>query len=138
MPRADPKTKARAVADLLDGVQPAIVAARYNIPSGTVRSWKARLDLPAASAVATSDATVIRKPAIERAQLEIADLILDNLRAKLIATQRIAEYVTTPDWIDKQNAADMGALFTAIDSATTAILDRMAQRGRSADAADDA
>jgi transposase len=123
------KTKAAAIADLMDGVQPAVVAARYGLNAATVRSWKARLDIPVATGVATGVATVIRQPAVEAQQLAIGDMIMENLRAKLIATQRIAEYATTQDWIDKQNAADMATLFTALDQSAVAILDRLAQRG---------
>lgn len=130
------KTKAAAIADLMDGVQPAIVAARYGLNAATVRSWKARLDLPVATGVATGVATVMHRPAVEAQQLAIGDLIMENLRAKLIATQRIAEYVTTREWIEKQNASDVATLFTALDQSAVGILDRLAQRGHADSAAD--
>lgn len=53
---------------------------------------------------------------------------MENLRAKLLATQKIAEYATNPIWFDKQNAADMATLFEAIDRSAIGILDRLAQR----------
>jgi hypothetical protein len=122
------RTKAAAIADLMDGTQPAVVAARYGLNAATVRSWKARLDVPVATPVATGVATVIQ-PSVETQQLEIGALIMENLRAKLIATQRIAEYATTQDWLNKQTAADVAALFEALDRSATNILDRLAQRG---------
>lgn len=131
--RAAPEIKAQALADLLDGDQPAVVAARYGLPSGTVRQWKARLVTPDVTQSVTPAVTKvpIRQPSIERAQLDIAELIMENLRAKLIATQGIVEYVAhNPAWLEKQNAADLGALFEIIDHATTNILDRMAAAGR--------
>jgi transposase-like protein len=127
-----PEVKAAAMAELLDGEQPAIVAERYDLNAATVRSWKARLDLPA-----TADATAmrgvatgvaIRQPAIEAQQLAIGELVMASLRAKIFATQKIAEYVTTEAWLDKQNAADVATLFETIDRAAVGILDRMAQR----------
>ncbi len=70
----------------------------------------------------------MHRPVVEAQQLAIGDLIMENLRAKLIATQRIAEYATTPEWIEKQNAADLATLFTALDQSAVGILDRLAQR----------
>lgn len=128
----DPAIKAAAMADLMDGEQPAIVAERYDLNPATVRSWKARLDLPA-----TADATggqgvatgvAIRQPAVEAQQLAIGELIMASLRAKIYATQKIAEYVTTPAWLDKQTATDVAELFETIDRAAVSVLDRMAQR----------
>lgn len=129
-----PEVKAAAIADLMSGVQPAVVAADYGLPSGTVRSWKARLDLPTATGVATEGVGVAtgvarRHPALEAQQMALGDLIMANLQAKLLATQRIAEYVTTQGWIEKQNASDMATLFTALDQSAVGILDRLAQRG---------
>lgn len=134
--RAAPEVKAQALADLLDGDQPAVVAARYGLPSGTVRQWKARLVTPDVTQSVTPAVTKvpIRQPSIERAQLDIAELIMENLRAKLIATQGIVDYVAhNPAWLEKQNAADVGALFTEIDRSAIAILDRMAAAGRRGD-----
>jgi hypothetical protein len=128
--QTDQKRKAQALADLMNGDQPAVVAARYKLNPTTVRSWKARLDLPTATGDATRVAPAFRQPAIERAQLDMADLVLNNLRAKLIATQKIAEYVTTPAWLQKQSAADVAELFETIDRAAVGILDRMAQHSR--------
>ncbi len=80
----------------------------------------------------------MHRPAMEAQQLAIGDLIMENLRAKLIATQRIAEYATTQEWIEKQNAADLATLFTALDQSAVGILDRLAQRGHADDSADPA
>jgi len=127
----DPEIKAQALADLLNGEQPAIVAARYGLPSGTVRQWKNRLVTPDVTQSVTRTVTV--RPAIERAQLDIAELVMDNLRAKLIATQRIAEHAAKTTWLEKQSAADVAGLFETIDQSAVAILDRMARHGRADD-----
>src|SRR5690349_8900133 len=108
--------KAAAIADLLTGEQPAVVAKRYGLPGGLVRKWKFRLGTPDGTLHGTADGTdsvfvdaadassastkapraVTIRPAIEAQQLELGELVLQSLRAKLLATQRIAEYVTTP------------------------------------------
>lgn len=124
----DPKKKAAAIADLLNGEQPAIVAARYGFESATVRQWKSRLVTPDV----TEGVTVIRRPEVEQQQLAIGELVLENLRAKLIATQRIAEHAATPTWLDKQNAADVATLFERLDQSAIGILDRLAASQRPA------
>lgn len=135
--QTDQKRKAAAIADLLNGDQPAVVAARYKLNATTVRSWKARLDLPTATGDATGVATVIRQPAIETQQLEIGELIKASLKAKIIATQKIAEHATHSAWLEKQTAADVATLFAAIDNAAVAILDRMARGSRGDSSADE-
>jgi hypothetical protein len=122
--RIDPKKKAAAIADLLNGDQPAVVAARYGFDSATVRQWKSRLVTPDV----TAGVTVVRRPELESQQLELGELVMQNLRAKLIATQRIAEHAATPAWLDKQTAADVAALFERLDQSAIGILDRLAAR----------
>ena len=121
-PAINARKKAQALADLHAGDQPAVVAARYGFSGATVRKWKERLVTPDV----TAGVTVIQRPAIEAQQLAIGDLVLENLRAKLIATQRIAEHATTTDWLDKQTAADVAELFECLDRSAVRILDRLA------------
>ena len=130
------KIRAAAIADLIDGEQPAVVAEKYRIDAAKVRVWKQRYVTADVTESITPSVTILRRPAIEMQQLAIGDLIMENLRAKLIATQRIAEYATTQEWIDKQNAADVATLFTALDQSAVGILDRLAQRSHSDSAAD--
>ena len=132
-PRINKRQKAAAIADLLSGEQPAIVAARYGFESSTVRQWKSRL----VTSDVTKNVTVIHRPNLEVQQFELGELVILNLRAKLIATQRIAEYVTTPEWLDKQNAADVAALFECIDQSAINILDRLAGRRSRSDTGGD-
>jgi len=131
------KVRAAAIADLLDGAQPAVVAERYGIDAAKVRVWKQRYVTADVTESITPGVTVMHRPAVEMQQLAIGDLIMENLRAKLIATQRIADYATTPTWLDKQNAADVATLFEALDRSAIGILDRLAQRRHASDSADD-
>lgn len=129
------KIRAAAVAALQAGEQPAVVAARYGLDAAQVRVWKQRY---VTNVVTPDDSSISRpvsmqRPALERAQLDIAALVMRNLEAKLVATQRIAEYAAnSPAWLDKQTAADVGELFERIDRSAIAILDRMAGTGRGA------
>ena len=125
------KTRAAAIADLMDGAQPAVVAEKYRIDAGKVRMWKTRYVAPRVAESAPP--AVVYRPSALAQQIAIGDLIMDNLRAKLYATQKIAEYATTPEWFDKQNASDVATLFEAIDRSAVGILDRLAQRRSGAD-----
>jgi len=125
--QTDQKRKAAALADLLNGDQPAVVAARYGIPGGTVRQWKARLVTPDVTQSVTAPVTA--RPAIEAQQLALGALVMENLRAKLLATQKIAEHAATTPWLEKQTAADVAELFEVLDRSATGILDRLANRG---------
>ena len=134
MPRStvSPEVRAAALADLHAGEQPAVVAERYGLDANTMRQWKLRHVTQGVTQDVTernaAHVTVIRHPQIEAQQLELGELVMMNLRAKLEATQRIAEYATTPHWIDKQNASDMAELFEVLDRSAISILDRLAQR----------
>jgi transposase-like protein len=134
----DPATKAAAIAELLTGEQPVIVAERYKINRSTIRTWK-RQYAPTTDvtteggAVVSSVVSPIVKPAIDLQHLAIGDLVLANLRAKLIATQRIAEHASISEWLEKQSAGELATLFEAIDRSAIGILDRMAGSGQRAD-----
>jgi hypothetical protein len=129
----DPTIKAAALADLLSGEQPAVVAQRYGLDRGLVKMWKQRYVTAGVTSDQAAHVTVMHRPAIAAQQLAIGDLIMENLRAKLLATQKIAEYATTPSWFDKQTAADVATLFEALDRSAIGILDRLAQRQSGAD-----
>ena len=135
MPRStvSPAVRAAALADLHNGDQPAVVAERYGLDANTIRQWKLRyvtssdVTLPVTERT-PADVTVIHRPNVEAQQYELGELVMMNLRAKLIATQRIAEYASSPSWIDKQNAADVAELFEVIDRSAISVLDRLAHR----------
>ncbi len=121
--------RAAAIADLHAGDQPVVVAERYGLDAGKVRMWKTRYVAPVANVVASGNVAVTtHREAMQLQQLELGELVMLNLRAKLIATQRIADYASSPAWIDKQNASDMAELFAVIDRSAISILDRLADR----------
>lgn len=125
MPRSRYSTAVRAavLAELRLGTQPAVVAAKYGIDAGQVRVWKQRY----VTDVVTLPDTMSSRPNLVQTQLSIAELVLKNLEAKLLATQKLVKYVANnPAWLEKQTAADVGDLFERIDRSAIAILDRMA------------
>lgn len=126
-PTISAQIKAKALADLHAGDQPAVVAARYGIDTAKVRVWKQRYVTQT-----VTGAVLIERPNQLAQQLALGDLVMENLRAKLIATQRIAEHAATTEWLGKQTAADVAELFECLDRSAVRILDRLAG-GRSTD-----
>jgi hypothetical protein len=128
--RANPEVKAAALADLHAGEQPAVVAERYGLDPAKVRVWKQRYVTATVARPVTPVVTVerptVRRPAEDARHQTLAELVEANLRAKLIATQRIAEHVTRDEWLATQNATAVAELFEALDRSAIGILDRLA------------
>lgn len=139
-----PEVKAAALADLHAGEQPAVVAERYGLDREVVKKWRQRMrgDMSPRLSPHSGDMSPapVRQPAVEARQQTLAELVEANLRAKLIATQRIAEHVTRDEWLNQQNATAVAELFDAIDRSAIGILDRLAvaHAGRPALAAPEA
>jgi transposase-like protein len=129
--RISPDLRAAALADLLAGDQPAIVAERYGLDRNTVKQWKSRY---VTGNVTEKPARVpIQKPTVEAQKAHIGETILDLLRAKLKASQAIAEAVSDPDWLVRQSAAELAALGQWLDGTAFAIGDRLAGGGGRSD-----
>ena len=129
--RISPDLRAAALADLLAGDQPAIVAERYGLDRNTVKQWKSRY---VTGDVTKKPARVpIQKPTVEAQKAHIGETILDLLRAKLKASQAIAEAVSDPDWLTRQSAAELAALGQWLDGTAFAIGDRLAGGGGRSD-----
>ena len=124
-PTISAQIKAQALADLHAGDQPAVVAARYGIDTAKVRVWKQRYVTQSVTEVLP-----VERPNQLAQQLALGDLVMENLRAKLIATQRIAEHAATTEWLDRQSAADVAELFECLDRSAVRILDRLAGSSR--------
>ena len=133
--KATPEIKAAAIADLLAGEQPAIVAQRYKLNPSTVRSWKR---VAAATAFATDHApppatpAVPDRPNLAARQVQIVELVYENLIAKLTASQRLADHAATNRaWLEKQTAEGVAVLGQWLDSTAANTLALLA--GRDAD-----
>jgi hypothetical protein len=126
MPRdtTDPTIKAAALADLLSGEQPAVVAARYGLNRQTVKAWKTRIagDLqPTMQPPNTVVVQPIRHPSIEDYQRRIHDLMYRLLIAKLEASERLAQHTTT-GWLNSQSADGVAELGDYLDRTAAGIL----------------
>ena len=130
--RYSKEIKAAALADLASGEQPAVVAQRYGLNRDLVNKWKQRMSAQTSAPMSAQTSAPIRRPQVELEQLSLTELVMNNLRAKLIATQRIAEHATTTEWLNKQTAADLAGLFECIDRSAVGILDRLATTQRAA------
>ena len=130
--RYSKEIKAAALADLASGDQPAVVAQRYGLNRDLVNKWKQRMSAQVSAPLSAQTSAPIRRPSVELEQLSLTELVMSNLRAKLIATQRITEHATTPEWLNKQNAADVAGLFECLDRSAVGILDRLASAQRPA------
>jgi hypothetical protein len=125
-PKISPKVRAAVIADLMGGEQPAIVAAKHGVDAGTVRMWKTRY---VAGDVAPVTPAPIRQPTLEAEKAYIGEAVLDLLRAKLKASQAIADAASDPEWIRKQPAAELAVLGQWLDATASAIGDRLAGAG---------
>lgn len=96
MKKYDDNTKAAVMAALLQGQSISSIAKEYNIPKGTVSSWNQR-----AKGVA-SESTQKKK--------EIGDLLIEYLKANLIALRVQAEQFANKKWLGKQQADQVAVL----------------------------
>ena len=132
--RVNPEIRAAAIADLLTGDQPAVVAERYGLDPAKVRVWKQRHVTPLVTPdvtphevpVVTPPSAPLKRPAEDLRHLTLSELVEANLRAKLIATQRIVEHASRDEWLAQQNATALAELFEALDRSAIGILDRLA------------
>lgn len=136
MPRStvEPGVKAAAVADLLAGDQPAVVADRYQLDRNMVKQWKFR-HVPA-SVSNNVPIVPVRNVVAETQQRQFGELVLDLLRRKLEASEAIARAASDPAWIRRQTAAELATLGQWLDTSAFAIGDRLAG-GRAGDAGDE-
>ena len=127
----DPATRAAAMADLVAGEQPAVVADRYGINRQTVKAWRIRMQ-PAMQPPPPLTSPQIQ-PLVEARKQHIGEIVLDLLRAKLEASQAIAKAAQNAAWIDRQSAADLAEFGDWLDRSAFAIGDRLAGRSQPAD-----
>ncbi len=128
--RVSEDIKAAAIADLMAGDQPAIVAQRYGVNRNTVQQWKQRMSpllSPNMSTIVSPEATIIHRPTTEQRQVRISELIIEVLEARLEAQLAITRHVQTNDtWLAKQTAADLAALDGHLHRTAVDVLDRLA------------
>lgn len=98
----DAQTKAQVMAALLEGQSVSSVAARYEIPKGTVSKWK-RLSSKGVAQEATQKSNLQEIP--------IGDLLLELLKTNVESLIAISRATQDPEWIKSQDAAELGTFF---------------------------
>lgn len=118
--KRSPEEKAAVLAALMAGQSVSEVAAKYNLPKGTVSSWKNRDMQPVAhsAAVSATDATQKHRMIGDR----LHELVLENLSG-LIA---VAKLLADTEWLKKQGAAELATLAGVTCDKTVRILEAMA------------
>jgi transposase-like protein len=100
--RYSDEVRAACVAALLAGQQPAAVAAQYNVPAATVRSWKSRAGI---------GGTERSSPVVsEDARAQIGELLLGYLASLIAALTAQAKIFADPEWLRKQSAGELAVL----------------------------
>jgi transposase-like protein len=85
------------MAALLAGQSVSATAKEYNIPKGTVSSWRKQA------------AGVVSK--VTQKKQDVGELILGLLLAELTTLKQMTEAFADEKWIYKQNAADVAVLY---------------------------
>src|SRR5690242_18716507 len=93
------EVKAQALAALLAGQAPALVAATYGIPVGTLKSWKSRQKNGDAVATVATE----KRERIGALLLEYLETTLETLKAQQVVFRDV-------DWLKKQSAAEAATL----------------------------
>lgn len=97
-----PEEKAAVLAALLSGQAIDYVAKKYAIPEGTIKAWKNREIKPIRDGVASV--------ATQKRDEDIADLLMQLMRAELRGLIAIAEHATNSKWLERQGAEQIGVL----------------------------
>jgi transposase-like protein len=94
----DPATKAAVMTALLAGQAVGTVARQYDIPIGTVKSWKSRQ---------LNETIIVDTP---EKKAEIGDLLLEYLRESLHTMIEQARHFRNLEWLREQSAESIGVL----------------------------
>lgn len=112
------EVKAAVFAALLAGQSVSEVARTYNIPEGTIKSWRKRngitqmqRDLIGDALDATEDATgATVAPESATIKKQIGDELLKLVALNIHALQAQAEVFTDKEWLKKQDASALAVL----------------------------
>ena len=116
MTRYPATIKAQVLAALLEGQAVTRVAEDYNIPEGTVYSWKSR--------EINGHGSELANHASEKKE-QIGDLLLEYLSESLITLRKQAEMFRNEGWLKKQNAADVAVLHGVVTDKVIRLLEAL-------------
>jgi len=111
MSKYSPEVKAAVMAALLTGQSISSVAKEYDIPKGTVSSWK------------NKKGSV--KKATQKKADEIGVLLIDVLFTNLEAIKAQSEFTKDVQWLKKQTASDLAVLYGVMTDKSIRLLEAM-------------
>jgi transposase len=112
-PRAK-EEKAAAIAALILGDSPTVVAERYSLPRATVRNWQPEAkELAEVSRISGS---------------RITDLVENYVESGLESLTAQAREAANPEWLMKQSAKDLAALHDGMTERTFSLLAMVSKR----------
>lgn len=97
MSKYDETTRAAVMAALLEGQSVSSVAREYQIPKGTVSNWRRSVERG------------VRSDCTQKG--DMGDLLLELLRSNVESLIAISRATQDPEWIKKQDAAELGTFF---------------------------
>ena len=104
------------VAELLAGESPAAVAAKYNVPKATLRSWKARAAQAGATPLVSDDL-----------RARIGELLVGYLAELVGALRKQAVVGGDAEYLGKQSASDLAVLHREFGDRAFRILEALDQ-----------
>ena len=105
------ETKAQVMAALLAGQSVNEVAARYRIPTGTVKSWRRN--------------SREFRPVDPQKGAEIGDLLLDYLRENLKTLRVQVEHFRDTKWLSSQDASELAVLHGVVTDKAIRLLETL-------------
>ena len=99
-PSYPPEAKARAVAALLVGGRPRVVAREHGIPESTISTWRSRLK-----------AGTLRYEKKGGGRSDFGGLLMEYLEASLRSLIAQAGQAGDPEWIRRQPAGELAVFF---------------------------
>ncbi len=106
------EVKAQAIAELMAGDSPTVIAARYDLPRKSVSNWKAALTPEQLAEVSRNT----------RGRLD--ELVCDHLEATLQSLSAQAKAAGDPEYISKQSAGDLARLHDTMFERAFSMMDR--------------
>lgn len=119
--------KAQVLAALLAGQSIGEVSKAYNIPEGTIKSWRARKGATQLQQDALSGATDATT------KKEIGDLLLEYLQANLITLRDQMKVFGDPEWLKKQSASELAVLHGVMTDKAIRLLEAMSKANAQSD-----
>lgn len=115
------ETKAAVLAALMAGQSVGEVSREYDIPEGTIKSWRSRNQVSQMRRDAMADA------ADATPKKEIGELLLDYLRTNLETLKAQAEVFADKEWLTKQDASSLAVLHGVMTDKAVRLLEALSK-----------